>query len=268
MKKDKGLKSLKSILFLIVLLVLGSSSAFAQQYSGMSGLVHVPSADMDKAGDVRLGAHFLNREFTPGALKFQGEKYHTMTHYLSITPFRWMEIGYTCTLLRSSKTEHGVENPDKVGLYRKDRSFSFKLRPIAEKEGKWWPSVAIGTNDAYPVRKGEKVNPNQSISIGNSFFANAYIAMTKHIEVKRHILGFHLAYRQWNREENREWNGVVGGITYNPSFAGNLRAVVEYTGDDINIGMDCLLWKHLLLQASLQDGRYFSGGVCFRMNLF
>ena len=67
---------------------------------------------------------------------------------------------------------------------------------------------------------------------------------------------------------NSKWNGVVGGITYNPSLARSLRVIAEYTGNEVNIGADCLLWKHLLLQATLQNGKYFSGGVCFQTNLF
>lgn len=57
------------------------------------------------------------------------------------------------------------------------------------------------------------------------------------------------------------------GITYRPSFARNLRVIAEYTENEINVGADCLLWRHLLLQISLQDGKYFSGGVCFCINL-
>ena len=44
--------------------------------------------------------------------------------------------------------------------------------------------------------------------------------------------------------------------------------MVEYTGNDVNVGVDCLLWKHLFIQAALQNGRYFSGGLRFQMNLF
>lgn len=248
----------------------------AQQYTGMSGLIHVPSADMDKAGDVRLGVHFLNKEFTPDVLTYDGEKYHTMTHYLSITPFKWIEIGYTCTLLRYTKTRNGVEDLNKVGLYRKDRYFSVKIQPIAEKDGKWWPSVAIGTNDPYSSWNGKEPAPLTEVeiaagkrqNIGNNFFSNYYIALSKHFMLKGHSLGIHLAYRDWQRPKNSKWNGPVGGITFQPSFQKNLRVIAEYTGDDVNIGFDWLLWKHLLLQTSLQDGQYFSGGVCFQMNLF
>lgn len=75
--------------------LLFSVPAVAQQYTGMSGLIHVPSADMGEEGEARAGVHFLNREFTPNVLTYKGDKYHTMSYYLSITPFRWMEIAYT-----------------------------------------------------------------------------------------------------------------------------------------------------------------------------
>ena len=95
--KKQRQKNFQQVFFLFFFL-MGFSSVCAQQYTGMSGLIHVPSADMDEVGVARIGAHFLNREFTPDMrFNFNG-KYHTISHYLSITPFRWIEIGYTCTL--------------------------------------------------------------------------------------------------------------------------------------------------------------------------
>ena len=231
----------------------------AQQYTGTTGLIHVPSAEMNKEGDVRIGGHFINKHQTPDEVfSYQGEKYNTFSYYLSITPFSWMELGYTCTLLKQ------VHSPvyDGHGYEEKDRYFSLKLRPL--KESKWYPAVAIGCNDI-----------SDSYSLFNfdddaveALFGNYYVAASKHLSWKREEIGVHLAYRHFVKDYNSKWNGVVGGITYSPSFARNLRGIVEYTGDEINIGADCLLWKHLLLQASLQDGKYFSGGVCFQMNLF
>lgn len=39
--------------------LLFSVPAVAQQYTGMSGLIHVPSADMGEEGEARAGVHFL-----------------------------------------------------------------------------------------------------------------------------------------------------------------------------------------------------------------
>ena len=264
--------------FLLVVLFLVSLAmlplfGLAQQYTGMSGLIHVSSADMDEEGVARAGGHFLNREFTPDMLRYDKAKYHTMTHYLSITPFKWLEIGYTCTLLRSAKVKDGKEDPEDVGLYRKDRYFSVKLQPIREKKGKWWPSVAIGSNDPYSGRKTnesslvDENDPINSKNIGNSFFTNFYVAATKHFDLKGNSLGIHVSYRYWKRNYNDKWNGPVGGITFQPRFQKNLRFIAEYTGDDINVGFDWKLWKFLLLQSSLQNGKYFTGGLCFCINL-
>lgn len=264
-------------LFLItfsLLSIAGRQRVYAQQYTGMSGLIHVPSADMDPAGEARLGVHFLNREFTPDVLVHEDEKYHTMSHYLSITPFKWLEIGYTCTLLKSARTKSDGEELA-VGLYRKDRYFSIKIQPIAEKRGKWWPSIAVGTNDTYKIWERNEPRPltEQEVAsgkrqnIGNNFFSNYYVAVSKHFLFKGHSLGLHVAYRNWQRPKNSKWNGPVGGITYQPAFQKNLRLITEYTGDDVNVGFDWKLWKHLLIQSSLQNGKYFSGGVCFCINL-
>lgn len=258
-------RKMKFLRFLLLggLLWLGASFVFAQQYTGMSGLIHVPSADMDDAGEVRIGGHFLNKEFLPNAgFNPLGKgKYHTANHYLSITPFPWIELGYTCTLQKGLKDN---QHSDDIGFYHKDRYFSIKIRPV--KEGKWWPAIAVGSNDPVTT-SGKARRDDLPDSQKNQIFGNYYIATTKHLDLKGHCVGFHLAYRKWKHDYNRQWNGLVGGITYQPSFQKNLRLITEYTGEDVNIGFDWKLWKHLLIQSSLQNGKYFSGGVCFCVNL-
>lgn len=256
------LSSLRTIL-LFVTLAICPLFGFAQQYTGMSGLIHVPSADMDNAGVARIGGHFLNREFVPDeAFFFRESKYHTSTHYLSITPFSWIELGYTCTLMKGYKNS----NKEDYGYYHKDRYFSIKVQPIREREGKWWPSVAIGSND--PVTTSSKRNDeNVREKNRNQIFANYYIAASKHFDLKGNSLGLHVAYRHWKRSYNDKWNGPVGGITFQPRFQKKLRFIAEYTGDDVNIGFDWKLWKYLLLQSSLQNGKYFTGGLCLSIDL-
>lgn len=249
---------------LFIFLVGIPLSGISQQYTGTSGLIHVPSADMDEAGVARIGGHFLNKEFVPDeAFSFSGSKYHTSTHYLSITPFSWIELGYTCTLMKGYKNS---EDLDDYGYYHKDRYFSIKVQPIKEREGKWWPSVAIGSND--PVTTSNKKDRTDIPERNrNQIFANCYIALSKHFNLKGNSLGVHVAYRHWKRSYNDKWNGPVGGITFQPRIQKNLRFIAEYTGDDVNVGFDWKLWKFLLLQSSLQNGKYFTGGLCFCIDL-
>lgn len=237
------------LLFLLCSVFAGGLQA--QEYSGITGMIHVPIAEMAVEGEARVGVFFLNREFLPDKINYQGRKYNTTNHFLAITPFPWIELAYVCTL------EKGMDNQGDVGYNMKDRHFAVKLRLL--KEGKWWPAIAVGAQD--PGRTIEDSNGDYA------YFQNFYVAASKHFAWKRHELGVHLAYRYYRSDFNVKWRGIAGGITYRPPFAKKLRAMVEYTGDDINIGADCLLWRYFFLQASLQNGKYFTGGLCFKINL-
>ncbi|WP_418696908.1 YjbH domain-containing protein [Bacteroides sp.] len=252
----------------LLMLFAISSKGYAQQYTGVTGLIHTPSAEMNEEGTARIGTHFLSEEFSPKPFN-----YNTGSYYLSLTPFPWVEIAYTCTLQKGSRRDADGNAEKKTGYYYQDRYFSLKLRPL--KEGKYWPAIAIGTNDPYstskttskvkvPVDTGKGYNGDGK----SQYFCNYYIAATKHFLLKENEIGVHVAYRKWKRDYCSKWNGLVGGVTLRPCFYKPLRVIAEYTGDDINIGADCLLWKHLLLQASLQNGKDFSGGICFQINLF
>ena len=242
---------MKRLLWSLLLALGFLSSVRAQEYTGITGMIHVPTAEMATEGEARVGVFFLNREFLPDKMNYQGEKYNTTDHFLAITPFPWIELAYVCTI------EKGKDNDGHVGHNMKDRYFAVKVRPL--KEGKYWPAVAVGMQD--PGRTVEDEHGDYA------YFQNFYAVATKHFDFGRHELGVHLAYRYFRSDFNAKWRGVAGGVTYRPAFFRELRLMAEYTGDDVNVGADCRLWRYLFLQASLQNGKYFTGGVCFKINL-
>lgn len=244
-----------SRLLLIVLVCLCPLATMAQQYNGTSGLIHVPTAEISHEGDVRFGAHFLNKAMTPDTgFIFNNEKYNTFDYYLSITPYRWIELSYTCT-------ERIITRPGTGDTVygAKDRYFSVKVQPL--REGKYHPAVAIGCNDVATTA----FDPNNTSA--QLYFTNYYIAATKHLNFGGNELGMTLAYRHYFRDYNGKWNGLVGGLTFRPSFFPQARAIVEYTGNEVQVGIDALLWQHVLIQASLKDFKYPNFGLCFQMNL-
>ena len=60
---------------------------------------------------------------------------------------------------------------------------------------------------------------------------------------------------------------VVGGLTLQPAFYQPLRLIGEYDGHSVNVGADCELFRYVLVQASLQQCRYPSAGLCLRIGL-
>lgn len=244
-----------NIIIALMLLWLLPKIGKAQQYTGISGLIHVPSAEMHHEGDALIGAHFLNKSMVPDTgFLFNGEKYNTFDYYVALTPFKWLELSYVCTERIRSK-----DNQGHVTQWGKDRYASVKIRPL--EEGKYYPAVAIGCNDVWTAAF-YKDRPDVQL-----YFLNWYIAATKHIEFSGNELGVTLSYRRYFRGYNSKWNGLVGGVTFRPAFFPQARVIAEYTGNEFLLGMDMLLWQHLRLQASVKDFKYVNAGLCLQFNL-
>ena len=101
---------------------------------------------------------------------------------------------------------------------------------------------------------------------GNGYFSRFYIAATKHLPIGTEEIGVHLSYL-YNQRKEYKLNGIAAGITYNPSFAPDLRVIAEYDSKDFALGATYLLFNHLHLQVELQRMQYFTGGLMFRFNL-
>ena len=246
---------MKRHIIIYIALLLVSIRMTAQQHVGMAGMIHVPTADFDSVGVARVGAQYVPKEMIPDRMTCDGEKFNSLTNYLSITPFHWIEIGYGYTLWKMHKNKD-VTQP--TGFYTKDRYFSVAIRPL--KEGRYWPAVAIGANDFW----GSSDNGES----GSKYYQNFYLALSKHFEVKRQRIGVHVTYRKWKRDYNHKWDGVVGGVTFNPSFYRPLRVIAEWDGSGVNTGLDCRLFKYVLVQTALVHGKYFTGGLSLYIDLF
>lgn len=77
-----------------------------------------------------VGANYLPEQMLP-----EHWDYNSGNYFLNMTFLPCLEIGYRCTLMKL-----------KTGKWNQDRSVSLRLRPL--KEGKYWPSVVVGSNDA------------------------------------------------------------------------------------------------------------------------
>lgn len=246
--------TMKKRLYTAILAGMAALSVSAQQYVGFEGLIHLPSADMDTVGVARIGAHYMPKRMMPEQMTLDGERFNSLTNYISVTPFRWIEIGYGYTLWKV----HKDRNPqNETGFFTKDRYFSVKLQVVRESE--WWPSVAVGGNDVWGSSDHGESRSN--------YMKNFYGALSKHVELGGNILGGHVVYRQWNRDYNHKWNGLLGGVTFQPAFYTPLRVVGEWDGNGVNIGADCRLFRYFLLQCSLQEMRSFTAGLSFNIQL-
>ena len=81
------MKTLRCALLLLMTLMAPSTSVQAQLYTGLTGLIHAPSAEMNAEGTARIGGYFLSSHFTPDqGFSYGGEKYNTAAFSVSVVP--------------------------------------------------------------------------------------------------------------------------------------------------------------------------------------
>lgn len=245
---------LKYYLFFILFTSL-SLSVSAQLTYGTTGLLHAPSAEMQRDKTVMIGANFMNKELTPPTWY-----YHTYNYFLNVTIFPWMEVAYTCTLFQAEAL--GLKPYGYSGFTNQDRYFSLRLRLL--KEGQFWkrmPAVVVGTSDPF-TSTNSQINTTE----GNGYFCRFFVAATKHISIGSEEIGVHLSYL-YNVRNEYKLNGLAAGITYSPSFHPQFRLVAEYDSKDFALGATYLLFKHLHFQVEMQRMKYFSGGLTYKIHL-
>ena len=260
----------------LVLLML-PFRASGQALRGTTGLLHAPTAEMQKDKTLMIGGNVLH--LTPLHYFSSDEVDYTFNYYLNITFFPWLEVGYTCTI---NYANHGSGYfPQHVwGRYtNQDRSFYARIR--LWKEG-WWkawtPQVVLGLDDptSHESYGGGAIRFDEE-GMQNNHFTRYYLAATKHFDWKNvGRVGAHLSF-VLDRGDAGHRNRPAAGVNFafrtpevsfwNKALNG-LNLMAEYDARTCNVGGTYSIWKERInLVAELNDGKYFSGGVYFKICL-
>ncbi|MBO5251223.1 MAG: YjbH domain-containing protein [Bacteroidaceae bacterium] len=266
-------------IFLICLVSLNTLLAGAQSFSGTTGLLYMPTADMQKDKTFMFGGNYLNTNHLSTHFHSKEVDY-TFNYYLNITIFPWLEVGYTCTLVHA---DHGSTYfPEKVwGKFsNQDRAFYGRLR--LWKEGwlkEWTPQIVIGLDDPASHESyggGEIISGNTKGS--NNYATRYYLAVTKHFNFNNiGALGIHTAFIWGKAKGIPEYKRPAIGANFRLKLLGEefykkvlngLNLMAEYDGRTINIGSSYTLWKdYINLTCALNECKYFSGGIFFKVHL-
>lgn len=244
--------------------LLGSfTPSFSQLTDGMTGLLHMPNAEMQKNGNFMLGGNFLNSHNLPNQNAWG---YDTYDYYLNITFFKFLEVGYICTLFKGKDDGYWPEQTW-GDFTNQDRHFSIRMRLVSERQ--WWrymPAVVVGVNDFTTGSGGDYTNMAVDGN-GNGYFNRYYIALTKHFDVKVGELGTHFTYL-YNERTDYPLNGPAFGINFRPHFYPSLNFIAEYDAKTINVGATYSIWNnHFNFLFELRQCKYISAGLVYKVNL-
>lgn len=248
--------------------------AWGQYMYGTTGLLQMPTAEMQKDKTFMFGGSILNPETLPS--KEWWGNYYTLNYYLNITMFPWLEVGYNCVLVKGKPGIYHWPEQTYGKFVNQDRSFHGRLR--LWKEG-WWkewtPQIVIGLND--PATGSWEAGSSSDKQLYNGFFCRYYVAATKHIEFAGYgTLGGHIAYI-YNRKEINHLNGPALGVSYRFCHSGisflnkilnGVSLMAEYDSCTINCGLKYSFWKdYINAVVEMTECRHVSGGLAFKLHL-
>lgn len=217
--------------------------AKSQTVIGTPGLMNIPTAEIRKGGTFDGGVSLMQKE-----LQSEAMHYNTGLYYINFAPFSFFDITLRETLVKSYKSS------GEYGFYQQDRSLTLRVQPIREKDGCWWPSILIGSNDFY--------SPH-----GDSYYAAVYGVMTKTLPIKG--LGKFAITAGYAKPIRKGvlYNGVFGGISVSPYFAPMLRVMGEYDTRGVNVGIGAHLFRHLNLTCFTREFKGISATVSYQYTI-
>ena len=216
-------------------------TANAQMLIGTKGLVNVPTAEM-----------FPKKTFVGGA-NYIGENvvyydYPVFNYYISFTPLTFAELTFRSTIIKEK-----FDRPSD-SYCEQDRSFTVRVRLLTEKEGMWWPSIVVGSNDFYS-------------HMGHSYYAALYGVATKHFNMASiGKLGTTVGYSHLTGKGNI-YGGAFGGLSFQPSGFDALEVMADYDTKGVNIGACVNVFRHWNFLVCMREFKRISAGFAYQYTI-
>ena len=234
-----------TLTFSLTLTLTFSLTLSAQTVIGTPGLMNIPTAEVRQGGTFDGGASLMQKDLQAPAMY-----YNTGLYYINFAPFSFFDITLRETLIKCQKS---ATDPS-VGFYQQDRSLSLRVQPIREREGHWWPSVLIGSNDFYS-------------SHGDSYYAAVYGVLTKTLPIKGvGRLAVTAGYAK-PIHAGVLYDGVFGGASFAPAFAPLVRLMGEYDTRGCNVGVGAHLFRHLNLTCFTREFKGVSATISYQYTI-
>ena len=275
-------KIIKNIFITFLFNLLYITSVSAQHTYGTTGLLHAPSADMQKDGTFIFGGSAIDVATLAGYWKNHNEyNPFTYNYYINITMFPWLEISYTCTLVKGLYGSSYWPKKTWGKFVNQDRSFHGRLR--IWKEG-WWkewtPQIVLGLNDpgSHETHGGGDITLGGGGGGNHNYHTRYYLAATKHFDFEGiGDLGVHAAYVIGKAMTDVHYKRPSVGVNFKFNmnkeetfykYLNGLNLIAEYDAKTINVGGHySLLKEYVNIVAELNNGKHFCGGIYFRIPL-
>lgn len=266
-------KIYRHLSIVLMALLLGSGIARAQFAGCSTGLLQIPTADMQEDGTFMITNNFLNKHSLPS----KGWNYNTFQYGIGISLWGRVEISYVCTIFNGAWDPRPHEEIDyrEVIMRNQDRHFIARICLLREEEFglKWVPALVIGVSDPTTGGTTDYTNQRDVSGIDNCFFNRNYIVLSKHFPTRYGSLGAHLGY-QFNRRRDYPIDGPCLGLNWSPiwlqqrGILDQLEVIAEYDSRTVNLGFIASIWGNRFeAMFELQNFQWINFGLRYKLKL-
>lgn len=258
----------KAILF-ILFLSLGAGMARAQFADSSTGLLQMPTAEMQPDGTFMITNNYLNRH----SLSSGAWGYDTFQYGFTITFWSRVEVSYVCTIFDGKRKPKPSERD--LLMFNQDRHFSGRLQVLKEGEFglAWMPALVVGISDPTTgAGGGDYLNPDVTKG-NNAFFNRNFVVLSKNIPTAWGNVGVHAGY-QFNWRRDYRINGPCAGVSWRPVWLNDrwildgVNLIAEYDSRTPNIGFIASIWENRFeAMFELQNFQWVNFGLRYKLGL-
>ena len=254
-------------------LLLTMSAARAQFADCSTGLLQMPTADMQADGTVMITNNYLNKNSLPQS----GWNYDTFQYGIYVSFWNRVEIGYVCTIFNGKWDPRPNKTHRQEIMRNQDRHFVGRVALLREGDFgvAWLPGLVVGASDPLSGggSEGGYLNPEHVSRKGNGFFNRYFAVISKHFTTPWGKLGAHAGY-QYNLRKDFVINAPCVGVDWQPvwlqdqGILDHLDVIAEYDSRTVNLGLTASVWRnHFEVMFELQNFRWVNFGLRFKFRL-
>ena len=230
---------------LVIIFVWATVSVCRAQFADCStGLLQMPTAEMQEDGTFFITNNFLNKH----SLATSGWNYNTFQYGVGVSFWGRVEMSYVCTIFNDHWK--GSQSRKDVWMVNQDRHFTGRICLLREGDfgQKWIPALVIGVSDPLTGGSTDYFTPHKVDGLDNGFFNRNFLVLSKHFKTPWGLLGAHAGY-QFNYRADYFINAPCAGINWQPKWLqqrgilDRLDVIAEYDSRTVNLGVIASVWE-------------------------
>ena len=264
---------MRRIILVLGVMLITSTVSRAQFADCSTGLLQMPTAEMQEDGTFMITNNFLNKHSLPSP----EWNYNTFQYGVSVSFWGRMEVGYVCTIFNDHW--RGVQSRKGVWMINQDRHFTGRVCLLREGDYglEWLPSLVVGMSDPFTAVSGGDIvdyfKKGNVDGTGNGYFNRSFIVLSKHFSTTVGSLGVHVGY-QYNNRVYYSINGPCAGADWMPVWIqhkgifDNAKFILEYDSRTVNMGFIASIWDNQFeAMFELQNFQWVNFGLRFKLRL-